>query len=77
LRARCDVDDSADRRQIAMRPAELAKTNDPTIDPKRLYIAIQGSGQLAMLVATAAMYFARRLDRFASTSQRILTILHE
>ena len=49
-----------------MRPAELAKTNDaaidPNTDPERLYIAIQGSGQPAMLVATAAMDFARGLD---------------
>jgi hypothetical protein len=64
--ARCGVDDSADRRQIAMRPAELAKPDDaavdPNPDPQRLHIAIEGSGEPVILVATAAMDFPRRLD---------------
>src|SRR5436190_647308 len=49
-----------------MRSAELAKTNYPAIDPntgpERLYIAVQGFGQQAVLVATETMDFARRLD---------------
>ena len=48
-----------------MQPTELAETNNPAIDPdadpEGLYIAIQRIGHQAMLVATAAMHFARCL----------------